>query len=109
MSAYGENVMWLGIHWNVFWTSLSGLTDVSRMMNTGNSANSVISASVTRRNTRAAPDSYIELASSSQHSEIERRDDDQEQHQQHRHRGSETEVPALERDHIDVEAHQVGG
>src|SRR5579875_3596394 len=100
--------MWLGIHWKVFWTSLSGLIDVSRMMNTGNSANSVISASVTLRNMRAAGDSYIELTSTPQHPEIDRRDDDQEEHQQHRHRRAQPEVPALERDDVDVQADQIG-
>src|SRR5579875_2624792 len=108
MSAYGESVTWLGIHWNVFCTSLSGLTVVSRMMNTGNSANSVISASDTRRNIRAAGDSYIEFTSATQHPEIDRRDDDQEQHQHHRHRRAEPEVPAVEGHDVDVEADQVG-
>src|ERR1700744_4259098 len=101
--------MWLGIHWNVFSTSASGLIEVSRMMNTGNSANSVISASVTRRNSRAAGDSYIEFTSAPQDLQIDRRHHDQEQHQQHRHRGAESEVPALERDDVDVQADQVSG
>src|SRR5579875_2642124 len=99
--------MWLGIHWKVFCTSLSGLIVVSRMMTTGKNANTVISVSVTRRNQRAPRVSYIELTSTPQDAQVDRRHDEQEHHQHHRHRRAQPEVPAVERHDVDVEADEI--